>query len=39
MNFDNLSNQVIGLAIEVHRNLGQGCWSRFMSNVCLMNYS
>lgn len=24
MNFDNLSNQVIGLAIEVHRNLGPG---------------
>ncbi|MDX1351700.1 MAG: GxxExxY protein [Thiomicrorhabdus sp.] len=24
MNFDNLSNQVIGLAIEVHKNLGPG---------------
>jgi len=32
MQFDEFSNGVIGCALDVHRELGQGYWSRRMSS-------
>ena len=32
-----LSNRVIGCAIEVHRELGRGCWSQPVSGVWRMS--
>jgi hypothetical protein len=34
-----LSERVIGLAIEVHRHLGPGYWSRLTRNACVLNCS
>lgn len=30
---DLLTERIIGFAIEVHRQLGQGCWSQLTRNV------
>ena len=35
--FDELSNKVLGCAIEVHRELGPGLLNRLTSNAWLMN--
>ena len=33
-----LTHETIGAAIEVHRTLGQDCWSRLIVNVFVGNF-
>ena len=32
-----LTHSIISAAIAVHRHIGPGCWSQFMSNACALN--
>jgi len=36
--FENISNQVLGCAIEVHKHLGPGLWSRHTASAFLTSW-
>jgi PD-(D/E)XK nuclease superfamily len=37
MNINDLTGEIIGAAIEVHRTLGPGLWNLFMRNAFAVN--